>query len=104
MRNEHREWGSKTIMKDGTTNSANAPGDSNTNTNVAPDAMTWASTWDCGSEDHHVADCTTYKQGMKCLGYTPDEEDMSQTEKHEFYSGLIITIGARCFFDCPLFW
>ena len=67
----------------------------------------------CGSVDHHVADCTTYKQGMKSLGYAPDEEDMSQMEEHEFYSGLIIKIGARCFFcnqeghfrmDCPLFW
>ena len=63
----------------------------------------------CGSADHHVADCTTYKQGMKSLGYAPDEEDMSQMEKHEFYSVLIIKIGARCFFcnqrmDCPLFW
>ena len=67
----------------------------------------------CGSADHHVTDCTTYKQGMKSLGYAPDEEDMSQTEEHEFYSGLIIKIGARCFFcnqeghfrmNCPLFW
>ena len=52
----------------------------------------------CGSADHHVADCPTYKQGMKCLGYAPDEEDMSQMEEHEFYSGLFIKIGARCFF------
>ena len=67
----------------------------------------------CGSADHHVADCATYKQGMKSLGYAPDEEDMSQMEEHEFYSGLIIKIGARSFFcnqeghfrmDCPLFW
>ena len=67
----------------------------------------------CGSADHHVADCTTYKQGKKSLGYAPDEEDMSQMEEHEYYSGFIIEIGARCFFcnqeghfrmDCPLFW
>ena len=67
----------------------------------------------CGSADHHVADFTTYKQGMKSLGYAPEEDDMSQTEEHKFYSGLIFKIGARCFFcnheclfrmDCPLFW
>ena len=67
----------------------------------------------CGSADHHVVDCTTYKQGMKSLGYAPDEIDISQTEEHEFYSGLIIKIGARCFFcnqedhfrmDCPFLW
>ena len=66
----------------------------------------------CGSADHHVADCTTYKQGMKSLGYAPDEEDMSQIEDHEYYNGLIIKIDARCFFcnqeghfriDFPLF-
>ena len=65
----------------------------------------------CGSADHHVMDCTTYKQDMKSLGYAPEEEDMSQTVEHEFYSGLIIKIGARCFFcnqeghfrmECPL--
>ena len=45
-----------------------------------------------------MADCTTYKQGMKKLRYAPEEEDMSQTEQHEFYSGLIINISARGFF------
>ena len=48
-----------------------------------------------GSADHHVMDCTTYKQGVKTSGYTPDEEDMNQLEEHEFYSGLIIKIAAR---------
>ena len=56
---------------------------------------------------------TQHTNGMKSLGYAPDEEDMSQMEEHEYYSGLIIRIGARCFFsnqeghfrmDCPLFW
>ena len=37
--------GSKTIMKVGSSNTTNAPEISGTNTNVAPDAMTWASTW-----------------------------------------------------------
>ena len=66
----------------------------------------------CGSAHHHVADCTTYKQGMQNLGLAPDEEDLSQAEEHEFFSGFIIKIGARCFFctqeghfrmACPLF-
>ena len=51
----------------------------------------------CGSAYHHVADCTPHKQVMKSLGYAPDEEDMSQTEEREFYSGLSIKIGANCF-------
>ena len=38
--------GSKTIMKGGSSNTTNAPGVSSTNTNVAPDAMTCASTWE----------------------------------------------------------
>ena len=65
----------------------------------------------CGSADHYMSDCTTYKRSMKSLGYAPEKEDMNQTEEHEFYSGLIIKIGV--FFcnqeghfrmDCPLFW
>ena len=47
------------------------------------------------------------------MGFAPEEEDMNQIQEHEFYSGLIIKIGARCFFcnqedhfriDCRLFW
>ena len=51
-----------------------------------------------GSADHHLAGCTTYKQGLKRLENAPEEEDLNQTEEHEFYSGLIIKIGARFFF------
>ena len=38
--------GSKTTMKDGTSNSTNAPGGPSTHTSVTPDTMTWASTWE----------------------------------------------------------
>ena len=38
----------------------------------------------CGSADHHVADCTSYKQGMKSLGYARGKEDMSHMEELEF--------------------
>ena len=42
----------------------------------------------CCSAGHHVADCTTYKQGIKSLGYAPDEEDgrtnTSQMDEHDF--------------------
>ena len=33
-------------MKSGTANTTSAPGDSTTNNNVGPDAMTWAGTWE----------------------------------------------------------
>ena len=33
-------------MKSGTANTTSGPGDSTTNNNVGPDAMTWASTWE----------------------------------------------------------
>ena len=38
--------GGKTIMKSGTSNTTNGPGDSTTSNNEGPDAMTWASTWE----------------------------------------------------------
>ena len=36
----------KTIMKSGTANTTSGPGDSTTHSNVGPDAITWASTWE----------------------------------------------------------
>ena len=67
----------------------------------------------CGSVDHHVADCISYKQGLKSLRYAPDETGIHQMEELEFYSSLLIKIGARSFLCsqeghlriiCPLFW
>ena len=31
-----------------------------------------------------VAECTSYKQDTKILGYAADEDDMNQLEEHEF--------------------
>ena len=38
--------GAKTIMKSGIANTTSGPGDSTTNNNAGPDAMTWAITWE----------------------------------------------------------
>ena len=43
---EHRTRGAKRNMKSGTSNTTNGPGDSITSSNVGPDAMTWAYTWE----------------------------------------------------------
>ena len=45
---KHSTGGGERIMKSGTANSppTSGPGDSTTNNNVGPDAMTWASTWE----------------------------------------------------------
>ena len=67
----------------------------------------------CGSAEHHLDDCTSYKQGMKSLRCTPHEDDINQMKEHEFFSGLMMKIDARCFFcnqeihfrtECLLFW
>ena len=40
----------------------------------ARDDMEKRRSWaNCGLADHHVADCTTYRQGIQNLGYAPDE-------------------------------
>ena len=36
----------KTIMKNGTSSTTTGPGDSTTNSNAGPDALTWANTWE----------------------------------------------------------
>ena len=69
----------------------------------------------CGSADHYIADCSTKKTRDEKLGiyiiWRWHESDGRTCL--QFYSGLIIKIGARWFFcsqeghftmDCTLFW
>ena len=67
----------------------------------------------CSSMDHHVSACATYKQGMKAVDFSLEDEDASEVDHENFMRGVIAKIGPRCFFcnleahskpDCPQFW
>ena len=64
----------------------------------------------CSSTDHHVSACPTYKQGMKAIGFSLEDEDASELDHEDFMRGVIAKFGPRCFFcnleahfksDCP---
>ena len=64
----------------------------------------------CSSTDHHVSACPTYKQGMKAMGFSLEDEDASEVDHEDFMRGVIAKFGQRRFFcnleghfksDCP---
>ena len=67
----------------------------------------------CSSLDHYVSACPTYKQGMKAIGFSLEDEDASEVDHEDFMRGAIAKFGPRCFFcyleghfksECPQFW
>ena len=47
----------------------------------------------CSSTDHHVSACSTYKQGMKAIGFSLEDEDASEVDHEDFMRGVIAKFG-----------
>ena len=67
----------------------------------------------CSSTDHHVSACPPYKQSMKAIGFSLEDEDASEVDHEDFMRGVIAKFGPRCFIcnlegpfksDCPHIW
>ena len=48
-----------------------------------------------------MSSCPTYKQGMKSIGFSLEDEDASEVDREVFMRGIIAKFGPRCFF-CKL--
>ena len=56
----------------------------------------------CSSTDHNVSACPTYKQGMKAIGFSLEDEDASDID-HDDFVRVIAKFGPRGFrylLDC----
>ena len=49
----------------------------------------------CSSTVHHVSACPTYKQGMKAIGFSLEDEDASGVDHEDFMRGVIAKFGPR---------
>ena len=67
----------------------------------------------CSSTDRHLSACPTYKQGMKAIGFSLEDEDASEVDHEDFMRGVVAKFGPRFFFcnleghfksDCPQLW
>ena len=52
----------------------------------------------CNSTDHHVSACPTYKQDMKAIGFSLEDEDASEVDHVDFMRGVFKKFSPRCFF------
>ena len=52
----------------------------------------------CSLTDHQVSTCPTYKQGMKAIGFSLEDEDASEVDHEDFMRGVISKFGPRSFF------
>ena len=49
----------------------------------------------CSSTDHHVSACPAYKQGMKAICLSLEDEDASELDNEDFMRGVIAKFGPR---------
>ena len=49
----------------------------------------------CSSTDHHMSACPAYKQCMKAIGFSLENEDASDVDHEDFMRGVIAKFGPR---------
>ena len=52
----------------------------------------------CKSTDHHLSASVTYKQGLKAIGVSREDEHASDIDLEDFMREVIANFGHKCFF------